>query len=75
MISMTNNYQILSKYLFESHDHSYKIAVKGNSVLINFKLYRKTFIGEFFLISSNTESNAPFFKLNKFYYRYFLHKT
>jgi hypothetical protein len=69
-LNITNNYQPISTYLFDFHEYAYRIAVKKNTILINFKLYRKNFIGEFFLIPSDVESLPPAFRLNKFYYRF-----
>lgn len=53
LINMANNYELISKYLFDFHDYASKINVKNNTALINFRLYRKIFIGEFFFIPSN----------------------
>lgn len=70
MFNISKNYQFMSKHLFDFHEYAYRVSVKKNTILINFKLYRKNFIGEFFLIPSDIESYAPSFKLNKFYYRF-----
>ena len=56
MFDIRKNYQFIAKYLFDFHEYSYRINVKKNTILINFKLYRKTFIGEFFLIPSGVEA-------------------
>ena len=53
MFNISKNYQFMAKYLFDFHEYAYRITVKKNTILINFKLYRKTFIGEFFLIPSD----------------------
>ena len=45
MFNISKNYQFIAKYLFDFHEYAYRINVKKNTVLINFKLYRKTFIG------------------------------
>ncbi len=53
LINKVKNFELVETYMFDFHDFAYRIAAKSNTVLINFKLYRKTFIGEFFLVSSN----------------------
>lgn len=69
LFKMGEKTELVQRYKFEFHQNAYKLTVKNNTVLINFKLYRKIFIGEFFLIASNVNSIPPQFKLNKFYYK------
>lgn len=53
LVNVNNHYELVSKYVVDFHEYAYRINVKNNTALINFKLYRKTFIGEFFFIPSN----------------------
>jgi hypothetical protein len=69
LVNVPRNYEYIHGYTFDFHDFAYKITAKNHTVLVNFKLYKKNFIGEFFFIPSTIEAYPPTLKLNKFYYR------
>lgn len=50
LVNINKNYQVVGKYMLDFHNNAYSIKAKSFTVLVNFRLYRKTFIGELFFI-------------------------